>query len=125
MAKKFKDYYDAECALLIASRLVEVLGAGGFERNGFVAEISARLEEGPPFSARQDIFAGALERHLPSDYSTAVESLTAILGPPLQQPEGMFTHGWWLWPSVGCDQGVGSGTHRFRRCPRRWRNGRL
>jgi 3-methyladenine DNA glycosylase AlkC len=29
---------------------------------------------------------------------SAVESLTAILGPPLQQPEGMFTHGWWLWP---------------------------
>jgi hypothetical protein len=43
VAKKFKDYYDAECALLIASRLVEVLGSGGFDRDGFVAEISGAL----------------------------------------------------------------------------------
>jgi 3-methyladenine DNA glycosylase AlkC len=98
MAKKFKDYYDAECARLIALRLIDAMGTGGFDGDAFVAEISSRLEADPSFSVRQDIFAAALEHYLPSDYPDAVALLTAILGPPLEQPEGMFSHGWWLWP---------------------------
>jgi 3-methyladenine DNA glycosylase AlkC len=98
MAKKFKDYYDAECARLIASRLADAIGSTTFDPDRFVREISEHLEGDPPFSARQDIFATALEHHLPGDYPGALQALTAILGPPLQEPEGMFTYGWWLWP---------------------------
>jgi 3-methyladenine DNA glycosylase AlkC len=98
MAKKFKDYYDAECARLIGSRLVEAIGSEAFDLDRFVSEISGQLESDPSFSTRQDIFATALEHRLPTDYPVALDALTAILGPPLQEPEGMFTHGWWLWP---------------------------
>lgn len=98
MAKKFKDYYDTDCAHLIGSRIVGVWGAGAFDLDGFVVEISRQLESDPPFSARQQIIAVALEHCLPADYASALQSLTAILGPPLQEPEGMFTYGWWLWP---------------------------
>lgn len=98
MAKKYKDYFDTECARLIGSRLVGAHGAGAFDLDEFVAEIARQLVGDPPFSVRQDIFAVALEHQLPSDYSNALRSLTAILGPPLEESEGMFTHGWWLWP---------------------------
>ncbi|TVQ27960.1 MAG: DNA alkylation repair protein [Spirochaetaceae bacterium] len=67
----------------------------------FVDSIDRELggsAEGPTFSARQDIFASALEEHLPRHYPDAVSLLERILGPPLPGPEGMFTYGWWLWP---------------------------
>jgi len=98
---KFKDYYTKECAELIADKVLTV--APAFDAGSFVGTIEHGLTEGqgpegPTFSARQDIFAAALEAHLPQDYARALQVLEQILGPPLQQAEGMFTHGWWLWP---------------------------
>ena len=99
MGKKFKDYYDRECAQLLADKLKSV--DDSFCDDSFVETVERGLDgsdEGPAFSARQEIFAAALEEHLPSDYPSAVSRLERILGPPLPKPEGMFTHGWWLWP---------------------------
>ncbi len=98
---KFKDYYTTECAELIAEKLLTA--APTFDAAAFVTAIEHGLTEGygpegPAFGARQDIFAAALEAHLPQDYERALQVLEQILGPPLEQAEGMFTHGWWLWP---------------------------
>lgn len=101
VAKKLKDYYDADAARLLADRLGGAAGETGisFDAGGFVTAVTDSLAAGDPsFGARQDLFAAALEHHLPADYASAVSLLTAALGPPLEQPEGMFTYGWWLWP---------------------------
>ncbi|MFW6252347.1 MAG: DNA alkylation repair protein [bacterium] len=99
MGKKFKDYYDLECARLLAGKLKSADST--FPDRAFVERVARELggsAEGTAFSARQDIFALALEKHLPEHYPDAVALLTHILGPPLPGPEGMFTYGWWLWP---------------------------
>ena len=98
MGKRFKDYYDDECARLIAHKLSQVAGSATFDVPSFTAQVQIQLEADPTFSQRQDIFAAALEQHLPKDYAVAISMLEEILGPPLAEPEGMFTHGWWLWP---------------------------
>ncbi|TVQ15591.1 MAG: DNA alkylation repair protein [Balneolaceae bacterium] len=95
MAKKFKDYYDTECAGLIAGKIAEV--SPDFPASGFVRQLSRELE-GKEFMARQDAFAEALERCMPGSYSENLQLLHRILGPELQTAEGMFTHGYWLWP---------------------------
>ena len=93
---KFKDYYTGECARLIADKLCAV--DSSFDADAFVSDVERDLTSDPSFSARQDIFAAALEARLPQDYRRALQLLEQILGPPLEQAEGMFTHGWWLWP---------------------------
>ena len=93
---KFKDYYTGECARLIAEKLCAV--DSSFNADVFVSDVERELTSDPSFSARQDIFAAALEDLLPQDYRRALQLLEQILGPPLEQAEGMFTHGWWLWP---------------------------
>lgn len=95
MAKAFKDYYDADAARLIADKLAAV--DPDFPAERFVADVAAQLQ-GRAFLERQDIFAGALERAFGDDLAGAFSHLHEILGEPLAQPEGMFTHGWWLWP---------------------------
>ena len=44
------------------------------------------------------VFSQALHDHLPADYPQAVEILLAILGPALDEKEGMFNDGWYMMP---------------------------
>lgn len=95
MAKKFKDYYDPECAQLIAGKIAAVWPE--FNSNGFVRKLEAEIHE-KEFLQRQDAFAAALEAFLTGDYTQDIAIFHQILGPELQTTEGMFIYGWWLWP---------------------------
>ena len=39
-----------------------------------------------------------MKRNMDSNYSKNIQALFGILGPELEQAEGMFNFGWWLWP---------------------------
>ncbi len=95
MAKKFKDYYDTDCAKLLADKIKQVLPS--FDGKGFVTKIAAELD-GKEFHQRQDLFVDAFEQYMPGNYSETITIFTKILGPELETTQGMFTYGWWLWP---------------------------
>jgi 3-methyladenine DNA glycosylase AlkC len=102
---RFKDYYTTEAAEMIAGNIAEGCAESdsptSFDARRFVTLVKDQLEcDGcdPVFSKRQDIFAEALEQTLPASYPDALDVLTRALGPPLETDEGMFNHGWWLWP---------------------------
>lgn len=95
MAKKFKDYYDVDCAKLIADKILETYP--DFDKSEFVRFIKKNVIN-KEFSERQDIFVDAFEKHLTSDYYENIKIFGDILGPELQTTEGMFIYGWWLWP---------------------------
>ncbi len=95
MAKKFKDYYDADCARLLADKIKQVFPS--FDSSTFVATIVEGLH-GKEFLQRQDLFVDAFEQCMPGNYSETIDIFTKILGPELETTEGMFTYGWWLWP---------------------------
>lgn len=95
MAKKFKDYYDKECALIIAGKINEVNSS--FDTEGFVSKIRAELN-GKEFFQRQDLFVDAFEQFMPKSYSETIAIFRKILGQELETTLGMFTYGWWLWP---------------------------
>ena len=95
MAKKFKDYYDTHCAILLADKLKQV--SPSFDDKGFVSKIASELD-GKEFHQRQDLFVDAFEQFMPKSYSETITIFKKILGPELETTQGMFTYGWWLWP---------------------------
>jgi len=95
MAKKFKDYFDADCASLLAGKIKQEWPA--FDSNAFIATIEKGLRN-KEFLQRQDLFVDAFEQFLPLTYKEIIALFHDILGPELITSEGMFTHGWWLWP---------------------------
>ena len=66
MAKKFKDYYDLDCAELIADKILQA--DNSFNKSGFKQFLKRELSE-KEFTARQDAFADAFEKYLSGDYS--------------------------------------------------------
>lgn len=94
MAKKFKDYYDVDCAKLIADKIKVVYPV--FNKRAFVSFIKKSIRD-KEFSDRQDIFADAFEKYLTEDYTKKIKIFKNILGPELETTEGMFIHGWWRW----------------------------
>ena len=95
MAKKFKDYYDLDCADLIAAKILQADNT--FDKRGFKSFLKKELHD-KEFTARQDAFADAFEKYLKENYKENIELFEKILGPELQTTEGMFIYGWWLWP---------------------------
>ncbi len=95
MAKKFKDYYDTDCARLLADKIKQEFPS--FDNHTFIATIEEGLH-GKEFLQRQDLFVDAFEQFMPKSYSETITIFTKILGPELETTEGMFTYGWWLWP---------------------------
>ncbi len=95
MAKKLKDYYNADYVRLLAEKLQQVRPE--FDRKGFVRRL-VRALDGKEFLERQDEIVDAFERFLGDDYTENITLFTDILGPELATEEGMFIHGWWLWP---------------------------
>jgi len=94
-SKKLKDYYNKSCALLLAEKISAV--DKKFSSQDFIRQVCSGIR-GKEFLARQDIFSQALHSHLNGTYLKRLSTLSRILGPELQQAEGMFTYGWWLWP---------------------------
>lgn len=97
MAKKFKDYYDVECARLYVDKLLTVCPS--FDGVEFVAYIEARLA-GKALLERQDLFVDAFERTLSAGYADIIALFHQILGPELPTAAGMYNIGWWLWPAA-------------------------
>jgi 3-methyladenine DNA glycosylase AlkC len=95
MAKKFKDYYDVDCAVLIADKILKVYKK--FDKAQFINYLTIELEE-KEFLGRQDTFVLAFEKFLTSDFEKDINIFHKILGSELETTEGMFTYGWWLWP---------------------------
>ena len=95
MAKKFKDYYDEECAEILAEKIHSVLP--GFPKKEFISKLKKELPA-KEFLERQDAFVNAFEIFLSKDYKKNVSMFHQILGPELNTTEGMFIYGWWLWP---------------------------
>ncbi|MCA9364998.1 MAG: DNA alkylation repair protein [Candidatus Moranbacteria bacterium] len=95
MAKKFKDYYNKKCAELLSEKISDF--CPDFDADGFVAVVSRGIV-GKEFLARQDVFVEAFEQFLPGPYTRNVKIFMRILGEKLKTTEGMFIHGWWLWP---------------------------
>ncbi len=95
MAKKFKDYYDLDCAELIADKILQI--DSSFNKIGFKSYLKKELPD-KEFTARQDAFANAFEKYLSEDFSKNISLFKKILGEELQTTEGMFIYGWWLWP---------------------------
>ncbi len=95
MAKKFKDYYDVECAELFADKLGAQLT--NFPKKDFIDWICKQLPD-LEFFQRQDLFVDAFVKFLGDDYLANLMVFKQILGEELQTDTGMFTHGWWLWP---------------------------
>jgi len=95
MAKKFKDYYDLDCTILLADKIKAVWPE--FNGNDFVAMLKDELAD-KEFMQRQDAFVDAFEVHLPNDYQETVSIFHQILGPELETTTGMLATGWWLWP---------------------------
>ena len=91
----FKNYYNEEMAWRLGGMVAQVYPA--FDCEGFVAQVRPQL---PPLELKQRIavFSQALHDHLPADYSQAVEILLALLGPALNEEEGMFNDGWYMMP---------------------------
>ena len=95
MAKKFKDYYDAECAAILAEKIHSVLP--GFKKKEFISKLKKELPA-KEFLERQDAFVEAFESFLSKDYKKNISMFQMILGPELNTTNGMFIYGWWLWP---------------------------
>jgi len=95
MAKKFKDYYDLDCAVLLADKIIAVWPE--FSDTGFVTMLKNELA-GKEFLQRQDAFVDAFEVYMPDDYQETISIFHQILGPKLETTTGMFITGWWLWP---------------------------
>ncbi len=95
MGKKLKEYYDSDYAKMLSEKIERVTDK--FNSKKFIRETSQAIE-GREFSERQEIFAKALDACITGTYEDKISIFFKILGPELEQAEGMFTHGWWLWP---------------------------
>lgn len=92
---KYKDYYDDQYIIDIAQKFAAV--QPGFDKIAFTKELLGQLDELELF-ARFDCIVDAMQKYLDNEYETNIQSFYNLLGPELNQSEGMFTFGWWLWP---------------------------
>jgi len=95
VAKKFKDYYGRQGAVVLADKFSLVYP--GFDRENFIKEVVKEVR-GLEFLARQDVYVRAFDHYLPKSYQAKLTLFTKILGPELETETGMFKEGWWLWP---------------------------
>lgn len=95
MAKKLKDWYDAEYLMMLAQKIKVVYPQFNDER---FFELTRDQVDSLEFLKRQDLVANALYESLDCDYEHTIAVFTEILGPGLPDNEGNFTSGYWLWP---------------------------
>lgn len=79
----FKAYFGPPLVEDLAQRLLAVQPV--FPVVDFIAEVAPQLEP-LELKGRVAAIAAGLRRHLPPDYSAAVDLLLAILGPPTARP---------------------------------------
>lgn len=92
---KHKDHYNDDYILDISRKIGSVMP--DFDKEAFTHDLTGHLDDKELFP-RFDCIVDAMERSMPDGYSENIAAFFRILGPELEQPEGMFNHGWWLWP---------------------------
>ena len=92
---KHKDYYNDDYILDISRKIGSVIP--DFDKEAFTHDLTGHLDDKELFP-RFDCIVNAMERSMPGSYSENIEVSFRLLGPELEQPEGMFNRGWWLWP---------------------------
>lgn len=92
---KHKNYYNYEYIKELSIKIYDV--NHDFNHNKFCQELFGQLES-KELSERLDCIVDAMQRNLNNNYSSNIETFFDILGAELEQSEGMFTLGWWLWP---------------------------
>lgn len=92
---KYKDYYNDGYILELSRKIFAVMP--GFDEKTFSGSLVGRLDDKELF-ARIDSITDAMQKCMADGYPKNIEAFFHILGPELQQPEGMFNFGWWLWP---------------------------
>jgi len=92
---KHKDHYNDDYILELSQKIRYVMA--DFDEKTFSCSLVGKLEDKELF-ARLDCIVDAMEKSMAGDYSKNVEAFFNILGPELEQSEGMFQLGWWLWP---------------------------
>lgn len=92
---KHKDHYNDDYILNFSRKIRSV--TPDFDEKYFCDSLIGRLDDKELF-ARLDQITDALQQSIPDDYSKNVQAFFQMLGPELEQPEGMFNLGWWLWP---------------------------
>ncbi len=95
MAVKLKDYYDGECARLLAVMVQKTFPE--FDADDYAQEVNQRVGT-LELKDRVLVLAEGLRSRLPADYPTAIQILVASLGPELHEEKGMFTSSWHLMP---------------------------
>lgn len=92
---KHKDHYNDGYIQELSQKLYYTIP--DFDQTAFSQKLIGRLEDKELF-ARFDCIVDAMKRNMDSNYSKNIQALFGILGPELEQAEGMFNFGWWLWP---------------------------
>ena len=92
---KHKDHYNDDYILDLSQKILSLMP--DFDEKTFSHSLMGRLNDKELF-ARFDCIVDAMQKCMADDYSKNIEAFFNILGPELEQPEGMFNLGWWLWP---------------------------
>lgn len=95
MAKKLKDWFDRDCAILLG-RAIKA-NHKTFDIDCYAAEVDRGIWP-LELKDRVGLMSNALRTRLPEDYKDAATIIAASLGPPLEREAGMFTTGYWLMP---------------------------
>lgn len=94
---KHKDHYN-DAYIVDLSRKISVVDSH-FDTQKFCDSLIGKLDDKELF-ARLDCIVDAMSETMGSDYAKNIHTFTQLLGEELQQTEGMFSFGWWLW-SIG------------------------
>lgn len=92
---KHKDYYNDRYVSELSRKIFSVMPS--FDKKAFCYELIGQLDDKELF-ARFDSIVDAMQKSMNNDYSKNIHAFFDMLGPELDQAEGMFNFGWWLWP---------------------------
>ena len=95
MAKKLKEYYDAEYLNFLSKKIEDECLE--FDKYKFLDITMVKIDD-LEFSDRQTLVAKALKDSIDLDYTSTLDIFYKILGPELSGNSGAFTEGWWLGP---------------------------
>lgn len=94
-AKKLKDWFDMELAIMLADKIV--LHSKTFDKKGFVKAISAKIKT-LELKDRIEVFADEIHKQFKDNYPKAVKVLSKTVGPENEEETGMFKEFYWLMP---------------------------
>lgn len=92
---KHKDHYNDAYIMELSKKILAVQPT--FDSDAFTHTLVGQLDDKELF-ARFDCIVDAMKSSLDQEYAKNIIAFFDILGPELTQSEGMFIHGWWLWP---------------------------